>query len=611
MNKIDIYAVINNIYNAFEYWTSLLKQYAGDTGIVVITGEDPEVDNIVLEMIPAFRTQKKYHDIIVVSDKETIITHARNTLGDHVFYLECSREWIVQFCHLQALMFPFNDIFITQSMIIDDANSFELAGYGGLDLWFVVSKVVFGLSDVPERMCNKKKRSESLSSAGMSFVSSVSETVNWKEYLKFICFDLDTYSSQEEFWDNRLNEMISNREIRSESRIVIYGNTSCALYYVEKLRHYDNVTVVDRNKEKHGRINNKVFVKSPEEVLTEYEEKTIILMTLIHYKEVCLWLFSLGYEMGKQIFIVNAPYNALNRSSEHIKAEVKQRITKGKEAYDKIREKYREETILLSPWNASGDIYIDCLYLSEFISEKGITKYQIVLSNPGAKKIATLFGFESELVSEEDAFAILDLARAVGFDQLNLININVNVTRQRIGNLCGNVDFNTLHQRLVFHSEIRKTIPDIHQDNSDAYFEYYHLQKGKTALLAPYTGTFGRIEEEVCLEIVNMLKDMGYSVCTNTGPGEEAIPGTTGVLIPYDCIIDFVNKCGLFIGMRSGLCDIISSTSAKMVVFHKESHFTFFSMKGMGIKTENILELKREDVSKYNVVETIKGFCDV
>ena len=45
---------------------------------------------------------------------------------------------------------------------------------------------------------------------------------------------------------------------------------------------------------------------------------------------------------------------------------------------------------------------------------------------------------------------------------------------------------------------------------------------------------------------------------------------TKSVFVPYNQIIDFCNRAGLFIGIRSGLSDIISSSSCKKILIYPE-----------------------------------------
>ena len=48
----------------------------------------------------------------------------------------------------------------------------------------------------------------------------------------------------------------------------------------------------------------------------------------------------------------------------------------------------------------------------------------------------------------------------------------------------------------------------------------------------------------------------------------QPVKGTVGVCVPYSELVPFLDKAGMFIGVRSGLCDIIATSTCKKVVIH-------------------------------------------
>lgn len=115
-------------------------------------------------------------------------------------------------------------------------------------------------------------------------------------------------------------------------------------------------------------------------------------------------------------------------------------------------------------------------------------------------------------------------------------------------------------------------------------------------LIAPYSATLGNVPNNILIRIVNELRRKGYYLCTNVATEERALHGTKGLFIPYSQIIDSVNKAGFFIGVRSGLCDIISSTTSKMIIFYKERDRVVYDLKEMGLNETDILQYNFEEV---------------
>lgn len=170
----------------------------------------------------------------------------------------------------------------------------------------------------------------------------------------------------------------------------------------------------------------------------------------------------------------------------------------------------------------------------------------------------------------------------------------------------------TLFQKMVFEKDIKVTHFHFYQENADSLLEHYNLRKGRTVLLDPYAGTFKSFPMEQWEQLAILLMKKGYSVCTNTAGTESmAVAGTTAVYIPYSKIVDFTSKAGFFIGIRSGLCDIVSASSAVMTVFYPfnlivEDGFCyrFFGLKRMELRKDKLLELEYSlNLTKWQIAE--------
>jgi len=270
--------------------------------------------------------------------------------------------------------------------------------------------------------------------------------------------------------------------------------------------------------------------------------------------------------------------------------EIYEKIMIYKEAYDGIRERFPLGKLFIHPF-ASGDMYVSCLYLEEYIENNGIKEYNVLVSNKGAQKVGELFGIESHIVDKEKLIQAILYQRVFGKEIANIKNTHMCVGSQRGSIFLHKIDYNTYEQKWVYQAEERNNCQQLIQRDSDYVFNKYNLIPEKTVVVSPFSHSVCPIEEDLYSDIVNYLHNRNYQVCTNIGFEEEELPGTIGVNLPYDIVVDFVNKSAGFIGMRSGLCDIISTTTSKMVVFHQENSFNQFSLKKMGLKTDNILEL--------------------
>lgn len=278
------------------------------------------------------------------------------------------------------------------------------------------------------------------------------------------------------------------------------------------------------------------------------------------------------------------------------------------QSYSEIRKSFPNGKLFIHPF-VSGDMYMSCLYLRDYVEGNGIEEYEVLVSNKGAQKVGELFGIESHIVDKEKLIQAVFFQRVFGEEIANIKNTHMCVGSQRGNIFLHKIDYNTHEQKWIYQARERKSQPRLIQRNSDAFFDEYNLIPEKTVLISPFSYSVCPVERDYYRDIINGLHDRGYQVCTNISKGEENLPNTIGVFLPYDTVIDFVDKSAGFVGMRSGLCDIVSSTSTKMVVYHKEFCFNQFSLERMGLKTSNILELCIDVLPKEVIVEkTLEAF---
>jgi hypothetical protein len=79
---------------------------------------------------------------------------------------------------------------------------------------------------------------------------------------------------------------------------------------------------------------------------------------------------------------------------------------------------------------------------------------------------------------------------------------------------------------------------------------------------------------------------------------EKPVAGTSAVFFQLNQAIAFMDAAGYFIGVHSGLCDIISSSTCKKVIlyekdglFYKSSQYEYFSLAKMGL-CDDAVEVK-------------------
>ena len=258
--------------------------------------------------------------------------------------------------------------------------------------------------------------------------------------------------------------------------------------------------------------------------------------------------------------------------------------------------------ILRTAWHGTGDYYICGMYLPAYLKQQGISDYVFLVKDTGSeRKVTELFeAYQGHVVSIS---SVDELSRFSEFmrqeeplcrsfeksDHLSFIGEQLKGYRG-----LSLMDF-YLWYGFGFQDTPARSEPRFSQDieRIRAEMEERSLPRGKTILLSPYSTCSKEYlpQKEIWEEIAEHLKGHGYTVATNCFGEEVPVKGTLPMSIPYQDLVPFLNEAGGFIGVRSGLCDIISqSTCKKIIIYPEKSDFwpsgrteVFVGLHAMGL----------------------------
>lgn len=585
------------------FWKRKLGEIGRKGAILVLTKDDEDILSTIAEYVPFFMKKNGYISLRIVSDVEERIERFLKHVNIPCETEVVPTEYYDCMFRLENAFGIFGRIYSDVSDPMEDGDFYELIGYDNITLRDIVSYVILRLDHIPTKEEIEEGREWLFDNKKYEDVFAKVRSLTGR-YEKTV--DKDLAERQKE---------IIEKEVKLEGKnIYLYGDSGYAKVCLEVYNGYNIVGIIDIDKDKVGQQRKGITIYSLDKIKDLDLLTDVVLVTNRRYEDVFQKLSLQGGVYNKTFFILNPKPDAIDFMNDEFEKYLSDEISKGENVFSKWRGVYKEEKLLLSPWNASGDIYVAGLYLKDYIDKNCPNGYCIFVTSGAAKKVALLLGYDTELIPQEDMDSMLLYVRYIGFEQANSLNTNVNYPNslgvQRIAELFRILDFNTAHQRMAFRSDIKQTKLELKQKNSDEYFEKYHLKKGKTVLLVPYSNTLGSIPEEYSLDFVSCLMERGYSVCTNVAGDEKPIEGTVRLFLPYDVVLDFVNKAGGVIGIRCGLFDIVSTSEAKMAVYYWKSHQSLFSLKHMGIKTDNYLEMNTTDNSWPEIVDKTLRFFD-
>ena len=256
------------------------------------------------------------------------------------------------------------------------------------------------------------------------------------------------------------------------------------------------------------------------------------------------------------------PVNILRRSRLHRKAQAK-----------------LDELTLLSvgkqylfPHASIGDIFILGTYLSQN-NEKFRHPFTLIVIGNACKKIAIRSGFEHVISIDQATMDMLLFYKMFMGDDLKSVEI---LHYDFIGRcICNPIfdqkkfTFYECYECMVFGEAtnfINQSM-ESHKANVTNYCKQNGIVKGKTVILAPYNKSIPDISPVFWETLARELRKLGYTVITNSSKTEEQpVYQTQAVGIPLETINEIVEYAGYFIGVRSGLCDVISGCNAQKIV---------------------------------------------
>ena len=384
-----------------------------------------------------------------------------------------------------------------------------------------------------------------------------------------------------------------------DKQIVVFG---CNLYArdikeilcsIGKTIHF----FIDNNLDKQNKYCLGIRVISPQKLV---HEGTVIIIASKYQNEM------IGQLKGKGVPSKNILSIPVSETLPHINLEKnieesKNIVFEGIYAYQKTQTKYPDmQKMFVCPYPGTGDIYMACGYFKEYLHRVGINRYVFCVLNNSCKKVAQLFDIQNiEIISEKEKDQMIRSWEFLGSHVVNikpLLYWGWRSKRYLYSDDYPDITFSEMFKYDVYELdskvEFEHPMIDRKSDFAERFFLGYGAEKGRTVVLAPYAGSFiSDINEKKWIELVQHFKRNGFSVFTNCyGDKEQPLDGTIPICFPYNEAVNVLEYAGYFVGIRSGLCDVISSANCHMVIIY-ESEFSasnrkFFGLVNMGLNRQ-------------------------
>ncbi len=112
----------------------------------------------------------------------------------------------------------------------------------------------------------------------------------------------------------------------------------------------------------------------------------------------------------------------------------------------------------------------------------------------------------------------------------------------------------------------------------------------KKAIISPYAKSVVSLSAHLWTNLVNDLAEKGYDIYTNVCGNEKALPNTTPISPTIAEMKSAVEQAGLFIGIRSGICDVIKTADCKKIALYPDYYYSDTKWKSIDMYSINGFE---------------------
>ncbi|MDR1539268.1 MAG: hypothetical protein LBU32_14965 [Clostridiales bacterium] len=345
--------------------------------------------------------------------------------------------------------------------------------------------------------------------------------------------------------------------------------------------------ILDNNTSKQGLSYKKMPILPPEHIKRYTSENSVVLIAARFIAEMSAQLRMLGY--GGEI-VQAVEYNSFAEYSLTGEAFERraERMLRGVKTLDRIKRQYPKHHMVVCPNNALGDVYWAMAFLAPYREKCGIQSTVSIVIGDGCRQAAELFKGES--VIELELAEMDELVQAVIFTREDNCII-AHHDRPYTDNIIKYLD----NRFLSFIDYYRMAVYGLRQDTqptppsrNQGFEKTERIIKNKTLILAPYAKSVAEPPDSFWESIAKKWHEKGYLVLTSVNSDENPIKGTLPLSLPLGQMVPAVERAGAFIGLRSGLCDIVHTSRCRKIAVFPDCYYSttphkvadFFALPG-------------------------------
>jgi len=601
MNR-EIDEIIESVDRGKKLCDDLKRKFYEDSCMytVFLFSEDEAINRYTVYYLPVHAMKNKVTSYLVVSFVDGMEERLVEQMKVPYRYVSCSRQEahdIGRYCtEADARKRADEHLIINGTDDPEEYRYRSVFGINGISEADVVAICVFDFKYVPDEI--EVRRALGSLRSDIRY-----RKIDWNKAEALIPAVSDVQTPFPEVVYEEVDRLVDNGNIDLRDRLVLFSDTRSTRAILDHLGGYRIEAILDNDESKAGTDINGIVIYTPEVFFREHREESFkILVPTRSYMPICEQLYYYGYKLGVDVFVT---YRRVHVQADQIEVW-RNALPDGKELYDSIRQEYPGERIYMCTYEGTGDIFLIGMYLKDRMMHDGVKTCVLVVASNASRKLLEAFELSDSvkkiyvLNGRTECNKLLYYTRGLGYGEANAAVLNNDYGAILLKRLSGynGIDFNTLFQKIIFFADKKRNKAKMKRGTADGLYDANGLGKKRTILLSPFANTTHGISVNAWEQLAKALTDKGYDVCTNVSGEEKPINGTKGIFIPYENLMDFMDNLAGFVGLRSGLCDIISGSTARKVIlypeksmFHNSTYYNYFSLRKMFNMQEGILEI--------------------
>lgn len=334
--------------------------------------------------------------------------------------------------------------------------------------------------------------------------------------------------------------------------------------------------ILDNSTAKQGMSYQRIPIVAPNRILKR--ENTVICIVSRAYASMKAQLHRMGY-LGEVYGLVDYDSFSEYSLSRETRYRMRERIRHGEASVMGMKKKYKGRFRVYCPFPALGDVVFAMSYLPYFLKRKEISGYAVFVVGNACADVAKMFGAEEvEVLTQRE---MDEQVQAVIY-QRDMDSFIAHHDRPYVINLWKILFIRKFSLEELYRTGVFGLSGDFKPYSPARLAVYGKLKEipaGNAVILSPYAKSVTNLPGEYWDSIVEYFSEKGCQIYTNVAGKEKELQGTLRLEVQLNELQSVVERAGMFIGLRSGLCDVIREAKCRKIALYPDCFYSSTSWK--------------------------------